>query len=110
MRRSHILGSALLGLLLFTSVSPAQTPDENELSLAARRSDTAKVKELLAKGVSANTKFRYGATALAFACDRGHVEIVKLLLEHGAEVNVRDTFYNATPIQWAISPAATRPT
>src|SRR5262249_51315428 len=43
----------------------------------------------------------YGATALSYACDRGSVEMVKLLIERGADVNVQDTFYRATPLTWA---------
>jgi len=31
-----------------------------------------------------------GMTALQYACDRGHIEVVQLLLQHGAEVNVAD--------------------
>src|SRR6058998_184236 len=42
-------------------------------------------------------------TALFPACDRGHVEVVKLLLERGASANVSDRFYNASPINWAIN-------
>ena len=50
-----------------------------------------------------DAKSEYGATALSFACDKGRVEVVKLLIERGADVNVTDTFYQATPIVWAAS-------
>lgn len=86
--------------------APALSADAEDLSLAARRGDTAKLKTLLDKGVDVNTKFRYDVTALFYACDRGHVEIVKLLLDRGADVNVRDKFYNASPLNWASSPAS----
>jgi hypothetical protein len=33
---------------------------------------------------------------------------VKVLLARGADVNVTDTFYKATPLTWAVSPALTR--
>jgi ankyrin repeat protein len=33
---------------------------------------------------------------------------VRILLERGAEVNVKDTFYGATPLTWAVSPAMAR--
>ncbi len=74
----------------------------NEFWRAARLGDAARVKALLAAGVDVNTKFRYGATALSYACDRGHIEVVRVLLEHGADINVKDTFYNATPLSWAV--------
>ena len=39
--------------------------------------------------------------ALHYACDRGHIDIVKLLLKRKANPNLADTFYGATPITWA---------
>jgi ankyrin repeat protein len=66
------------------------------------------VKILLDEGVDVNTKFRYGATALSYASDRGHLDVVRLLLERGADANVKDTFYGATPLSWASSPAQAR--
>ncbi len=87
--------------LTFFSLAEAQNQSEEFLA-AARKSDVAAVKAMLDKGVDVNTKNHYGATALAYACDRGSVEIVKLLIERGADVNVRDTFYGATPLTWAV--------
>jgi ankyrin repeat protein len=37
-----------------------------------------------------NAKDEYGRTALMFASYLGHKEVVKLLLEAGADVNTRD--------------------
>lgn len=68
---------------------------------ATRKGDVAKVKALLDKGVSANAKSDYGQTPLFFACDRGNLEMVRLLIDHGADVNVEDTFYHASPLSWA---------
>jgi ankyrin repeat protein len=91
----------LCGLSLATS---AQTANLNEeLLTAARKSDLAAVKALLARGADVNAKSPYGATPLFFACDRGSLEIVKTLVESGADVNVKDTFYNSTAIGWAVS-------
>jgi hypothetical protein len=90
----------LFAFCLLPLTAWGQDQGEDFLS-AARRGDLAAVKTFLDKGVDVNTKTRYGATALAYACDKGHTEVVRLLIERGADVNVRDTFYNATPITWA---------
>lgn len=81
-----------------TSVS---SPGERLLE-AAQQQDIATVRKLLESGVNVNFKSRYGATALLFAVDKGNLEIVGLLLENGAEVDVKDTFYKATPVTWAL--------
>lgn len=92
----------LLSLLLLLATFNVAAQDlGDQLFEAARRGDAAAVKALLDKGVDVNTKFRYGATALSYASDKGHVEVVKLLLERKADANVKDTFYGATPIIWA---------
>lgn len=75
---------------------------------AARKGDASAVTAALDAGVDVNTPFRYGATALSYACDRGHLEVVRVLLTRGANPNVKDTFYGATPLSWASSPAQTR--
>ena len=78
------------------------------LSEAARKGDAAAVKKLLDAGVDVNTKFRYDRTALSFAADRGHVDVVKVLLQRRADVTLKDTFYGATALSWAVSPAMER--
>ena len=90
---------------LFPSAGAAQIPppatDKAEaLAAAARKGDVTAVAKLLDEGVDVNTKFRYGTTALSFAADHGQLEVVKLLLARGASVNVKDTFYGATPLTW----------
>jgi len=88
--------------------SPASTDKAEALAEAARKGDAPAVKKLLDEGADVNAKFRYGATALSYACDRGHLDVVKLLVDRGADVNARDTFYKATPLTWAVSPAMGR--
>jgi hypothetical protein len=112
MSRFRIVALRGLVLVFATALAAAQaTPPETkaeQLSAAARRGDAATVKKLLDQGVDPNTKFRYGVTALTYACDHGHLEVVKVLLAHGADMNVKDTFYGSTPLGLAISPAQTK--
>ena len=74
---------------------------EDDLLRAIRQGDLAAVKALLDQGVPVDAKFRYDRTPLSFAADRGHLEIVRLLLERGADVNAKDTFYKMTPLSAA---------
>jgi ankyrin repeat protein len=106
--RNTIVG-AMLTLLAATAAAAQQTTEKADaLSDAARKGDAAAVRKLLDDGVDANTKFRYDRTALSFAADRGHVDVVRLLLDRGADVNAADTFYHATALTWAVSPAMDR--
>ncbi len=43
-----------------------------------------------------------GATALHYAAMHGHREVVRLLVEKGADVNCTDSRFGATPTGWAI--------
>lgn len=93
-----LLGLAIPATLLLGADDPGE-----QLLAAARKGDAAAVKQLLDQGANVNSKNRYGSTALFFACDRGHFDVVKLLVERGADMNVKDTFYNATALSWAMS-------
>jgi ankyrin repeat protein len=112
MARIHriVVSTGLAFLSAVVALGQPSVPDDKAEALweAARKGDATTVKKLLDEGVDVNTKYRYGATALSYACDRGHLEVVKVLLEHSADVNVEDTFYHATPLNWAASPAMGR--
>jgi hypothetical protein len=101
------LWPAVLLLAVSALAAPILSFDDaiDELFAAARKGDAAAVEALLKKGVDANAKWRYDQTALFPACDRGHIEVVKVLLAHGARVDVHDNFYHATPMSWALDHA-----
>ena len=81
----EIIMQILLALTAIIALAQAPPPTKAErLQDAARKGDAAAVKQLLDEGVDVNTKFRYNATALFYAADHGHVEVVKVLLDHGA--------------------------
>ncbi|HEX3230645.1 MAG TPA: ankyrin repeat domain-containing protein, partial [Pyrinomonadaceae bacterium] len=97
--------TVLLSLAFISSVAFAQASKQelnDQFWEAVRQGDLAAVTALLDKGADVNAKFRYGATALFKAAERGHTEIVKLLLARGADVKVKDTFYGATAMTWAL--------
>src|SRR5215831_18743631 len=89
---------ALFMVILLTPIPD----DKDDLFAAARRGDTAAVKALLDKGVDVNTKNDYGATAIIYATEKGHLETMKLLIERKADLDVRDTFYKANALSWAM--------
>ena len=84
------------------ATAPAPSAASEELWAAARTGDAAGVTGALEKGADVNAKTRYGATALTFAADKGHLAVAKLLVEKGADLNVQDTFYRARPVDMAM--------
>jgi len=92
--------SVIIALSALAAPALAATPDD--LLDAVRRGDLAGVKSALDAGVPVDAPFRYERTALSFAADRGNLEIVRLLLDRGADPNKKDTFYNATAMTWAV--------
>ena len=100
MRHQRIV--VLLLHLVFPLVAQAGEP-EDRLLLAVRTGDVAALKAALASGVNVNTKFRYDRMVLSFAADRGNAEVVKVLLDAGANVNARDTFYGMDAMSQALN-------
>lgn len=96
----------LLFLILATPlVTFAQDPKQqlnDQMWEAARKGDVAGVTAALDKGADVNAKFRYGTTALFKAAERGNTDVVKLLIARGADVSVKDTYYGATAMTWAL--------
>lgn len=58
------------------------------------------VQKLLAAGVPIDTRGEHGATALHWACWKGYPDLVRLLLAHGAPLDVKDSSFNADPPGW----------
>ncbi len=92
--------AATLALLVAPSVGAQEDPGE-ALRNAAREGDLARIEELIAGGASVDAPNRYGATALFFAADRGHLEVVRRLADAGAALDLADRFYQMTPLSRA---------
>jgi ankyrin repeat protein len=75
--------------------------DRMLLPEAAAAGRTATVSACLAAGFPVNTTDSIGATALHHAAIHGRAAIARVLLEAGADVNIRDPEHSATPLGWA---------
>jgi ankyrin repeat protein len=58
------------------------------LAVAAMMGNTAEVQRFLKEGANVNAKDDHGQTALILAVELGRLEVVKLLLDEGADVNL----------------------
>jgi len=91
---------------LKAEVERRQTRDARALFDAIASDDIARVEQLLgadrALARAAAAEGQYGGwTALHDAAKRGRVEIVRLLLAHGADPNAREEGDNTYPLHWA---------
>jgi ankyrin repeat protein/ketosteroid isomerase-like protein len=74
-----------------------RSPDQ--LVWAAEQDSADAVALLIELGFNVNARSR--TAPLHEAAMRGNLPVIRLLLEHGADPNVRDTGYDATPAGWA---------
>jgi hypothetical protein len=87
---------------------PAATPAQRHaaLALAAQLGQAAVVRELLDAGESPDRYnpdgYHSHATPLHHAALLDHLETVQVLVERGARLDVRDTLYRGTPLDWAL--------
>ena len=89
--------------LLPKAEAPAK---QKALALAAQHGHTDVVKQLLDAGVDPNrynpNGFHAHSTPLHQAIWANHADVVRLLVERGARLDMRDTVYDGTPLDWAI--------
>ena len=62
--------------------------------------NTAAVRALLAAGLPIDARGEHGGTALHWACWKGYADMVKLLIDHNASLDIKDYSYNAPPAGW----------
>src|SRR5437660_429169 len=76
------------------------------LALAAQHGHPEVVRLLLDAGEDPNRYNPEGyhghSTPLHQAICSGHADVVRLLVERGARLDIRDTIYQGTPLGWAI--------
>jgi ankyrin repeat protein len=71
----------------------------DQLVRAAEQNSYEAAALLIELGFDVNARPR--TAPLHEAAMRGNIPIIRLLVEHGADPNVHDTGYNATPAGWA---------
>ena len=92
----------LLVLPIFFTAACGAPP----LYRVAGKNDTARMTELLKQGANPNERWgpMLGKTSLHAAAEGGALDAIRLLIEHGADVNARGTWgngRNATPLHYA---------
>jgi cytohesin len=78
--------------------------DTIALHLAVSRRNEAAIRWLIAQGVAASAKremWDCNHTALHMTVENGALDLARLLLDAGADPNVRDDKYGATALGWA---------
>jgi len=115
--RGRAPASGSLGLVAFLALGDLgmadrllrQSPDliapaSGALHLLAHRNDAPAVKWLLARGADVNGRwvaFGGEVTPLHLAAGAGHLDMVRLLLDSGADRTIRDSRFDSTPEGWA---------
>lgn len=77
--------------------------DDTEFLVAVTDGDLQRVKDMLAKGVDADSMDKNGNTALMLAAGMGDLQMARLLLKHGANVHTKN-YDGLTALGWAYSP------
>ncbi len=97
-----MLQPLILALLLAGSQQAAMLTSADEALLdAAQRNDLAGVVAALDAGADVDARTRYEATALLIAARNVNADMVRLLVERGADLSVQDTFYGMTVVNSA---------
>jgi hypothetical protein len=73
---------------------------------AAGTSESEAISLLIAKGADAKAKTRVNWTALHSAVSTGTADRVRVLLDHGAEINLAEKTQGRTPLMWAATNGA----
>ena len=68
---------------------------------AARQGDVKTCKYLLENGTDTNEKDNRGRTPLIYASNHGFLEIVQMLLVHGADINDKESQNGQTALMYA---------
>jgi ankyrin repeat protein len=88
---------------VYNNVNEKNAYDRSVLHKAAYYSGSANLLECLIKqGAHVNAQDKGAWTPLHLAAKNGHVKAIQILLENGANLNVKDTKHGWTPLHVAI--------
>jgi len=88
--------------VLKAEIDRRQLNDTDEFFDACAKGDVKTVRGLIENNPAlARSTNRGGWTGLHGAAQHGHIQVVRLLLEHGADPNVREPGDNTYPLHWA---------
>jgi ankyrin repeat protein len=99
LRRALTAGVILVFAL--AAIAMAQSPDTKAFLKAAREGDLATVRAQLDAGQDVNATELDGYTALMFAVVGQHDEVALLLLDRGADPNIKDPVLGQVPLMFA---------
>lgn len=73
-----------------------------DLKKAVGNNDIQKAQEFINHGADVNFHDQYECTPLYYAIQCNHPEMVKLLLDYGADVNSKNSYYGSTMLHYAL--------
>lgn len=88
-RRSKIVGAIfLIGMALAAIFVRSSDEGVTALMIAAKEGDSITAERIISEGYDLNEQSAYGWTAMMFASWQGHEDVVRLLVEAGADANI----------------------
>lgn len=97
--RSHAAGLIAENPRLTTTLSD---DERRMLPDAAQENIMESVRLMLTVGWPIDARGQHGGTALHWAAFHGNAEMVRLLLDHGPPLELRDRDFIGTPLNWAL--------
>jgi ankyrin repeat protein len=79
-----------------------QDAERRQLAHAARNNDLTAVRLMLTIGLPVDARSQHGATPLHWAAFHGNAEMLELILRRNPPLEVTDTDFQGTPLNWAI--------
>jgi outer membrane protein assembly factor BamB len=92
-----------VGFVLFALVVGVCSADSaRELALAASSGDLKEVRRMVEGGVPVDASDDWGTTPLSLAAKNGQTEVVRYLLDKGADPSTEETFFGASVLDMAL--------